>query len=118
MQAEEALLYAAGSRTIVSPFLGSSAVEHPTVNRMVAGSNPARGASTLHARLEFARDRRAGTCAAKRRQSDSRERMARRSRPASCAPLSARPSHLDPARKVAESLEANGMGSLLGPDWR
>ena len=25
-------------------FLGSSAVEHPTVNRMVAGSNPARGA--------------------------------------------------------------------------
>jgi hypothetical protein len=27
-------------------FLGSSAVEHSTVNRMVAGSNPARGAST------------------------------------------------------------------------
>jgi hypothetical protein len=26
-------------------FLGSSAVEHSTVNRMVAGSNPARGAS-------------------------------------------------------------------------
>jgi hypothetical protein len=25
-------------------FLGSSAVEHSTVNRMVAGSNPARGA--------------------------------------------------------------------------
>src|ERR1700746_1894433 len=29
------------------PFLGSSAVEHPTVNRMVAGSNPARGASQI-----------------------------------------------------------------------
>src|SRR6516165_8431157 len=28
-------------------FLGSSAVEHPTVNRMVAGSNPARGANGL-----------------------------------------------------------------------
>ena len=28
-------------------FLGSSAVEHSTVNRMVAGSNPARGASWL-----------------------------------------------------------------------
>jgi hypothetical protein len=30
-------------------FLGSSAVEHSTVNRMVAGSNPARGA-TCHSR--------------------------------------------------------------------
>jgi hypothetical protein len=28
-------------------FLGSSAVEHSTVNRMVAGSNPARGANLL-----------------------------------------------------------------------
>src|SRR6516162_10274241 len=28
-------------------FLGSSAVEHPTVNRMVAGSNPARGANQI-----------------------------------------------------------------------
>ena len=28
-------------------FLGSSAVEHSTVNRMVAGSNPARGASYM-----------------------------------------------------------------------
>gem|GEM_PF-4289112 len=28
-------------------FLGSSAVEHSTVNRMVAGSNPARGATGL-----------------------------------------------------------------------
>src|SRR5438874_6359944 len=27
-------------------FLGSSAVEHSTVNRMVAGSNPARGAKS------------------------------------------------------------------------
>jgi hypothetical protein len=29
-------------------FLGSSAVEHSTVNRMVAGSNPARGANSFH----------------------------------------------------------------------
>jgi hypothetical protein len=29
-------------------FLGSSAVEHSTVNRMVAGSNPARGASKIN----------------------------------------------------------------------
>jgi hypothetical protein len=28
-------------------FLGSSAVEHSTVNRMVAGSNPARGAKQI-----------------------------------------------------------------------
>jgi hypothetical protein len=28
-------------------FLGSSAVEHSTVNRMVAGSNPARGAKEI-----------------------------------------------------------------------
>jgi hypothetical protein len=31
-------------------FLGSSAVEHSTVNRMVAGSNPARGAISDFAR--------------------------------------------------------------------
>jgi hypothetical protein len=29
-------------------FLGSSAVEHSTVNRMVAGSNPARGANKIN----------------------------------------------------------------------
>src|SRR6266581_1651398 len=29
-------------------FLGSSAVEHSTVNRMVAGSNPARGANQIN----------------------------------------------------------------------
>src|SRR5205823_6434615 len=33
------------SRTPFRLFLGSSAVEHSTVNRMVAGSNPARGAT-------------------------------------------------------------------------
>ncbi len=33
-----------------APFLGSSAVEHSTVNRMVAGSNPARGAIGLFRR--------------------------------------------------------------------
>jgi hypothetical protein len=32
-------------------FLGSSAVEHSTVNRMVAGSNPARGARRLFAAI-------------------------------------------------------------------
>src|SRR5262245_26299933 len=44
LQARKALLYAPRSRTFVLLFLGSSAVEHSTVNRMVAGSNPARGA--------------------------------------------------------------------------
>src|SRR4051812_908505 len=34
----------ARANTIFRLFLGSSAVEHSTVNRMVAGSNPARGA--------------------------------------------------------------------------
>src|SRR6202158_996478 len=45
MQAEKALLYAAAREHVCRLFLGSSAVEHSTVNRMVAGSNPARGAS-------------------------------------------------------------------------
>ena len=46
MQAEKALLYAARARELLFRlFLGSSAVEHSTVNRMVAGSNPARGAN-------------------------------------------------------------------------
>ncbi len=44
LQARKALLYAPRARTSVRLFLGSSAVEHSTVNRMVAGSNPARGA--------------------------------------------------------------------------
>jgi hypothetical protein len=35
-------------------FLGSSAVEHSTVNRMVAGSNPARGATPFHAKARHA----------------------------------------------------------------
>src|SRR5580692_3391062 len=35
-------------RTILASFLGSSAVEHSTVNRMVAGSNPARGANQIN----------------------------------------------------------------------
>jgi hypothetical protein len=34
-------------------FLGSSAVEHSTVNRMVAGSNPARGAKTFRGFATF-----------------------------------------------------------------
>src|SRR5271154_29464 len=34
-------------RTQFALFLGSSAVEHSTVNRMVAGSNPARGANEI-----------------------------------------------------------------------
>src|SRR3974390_43352 len=48
LQARGALLY--GVRAWprrVRLFLGSSAVEHSTVNRMVAGSNPARGASSI-----------------------------------------------------------------------
>src|SRR6266700_6044042 len=47
MQVEKALLYAARLRPVCRLFLGSSAVEHSTVNRMVAGSNPARGASAF-----------------------------------------------------------------------
>src|SRR5258705_4495418 len=45
LQRAEALLYAPPFANHVRPFLGSSAVEHSTVNRMVAGSNPARGAN-------------------------------------------------------------------------
>src|SRR5882757_6983024 len=44
LQALRALLYAAARERRFRLFLGSSAVEHSTVNRMVAGSNPARGA--------------------------------------------------------------------------
>ena len=44
LQARKELLYAPARGPLVRPFLGSSAVEHSTVNRMVAGSNPARGA--------------------------------------------------------------------------
>jgi hypothetical protein len=36
-------------------FLGSSAVEHSTVNRMVAGSNPARGANEFNSLAELFR---------------------------------------------------------------
>jgi hypothetical protein len=43
----KALLYAARGERLFRLFLGSSAVEHSTVNRMVAGSNPARGAKTF-----------------------------------------------------------------------
>src|ERR1700722_3275451 len=42
------------SRTLrFRSFLGSSAVEHSTVNRMVAGSNPARGANKTGHFLHF-----------------------------------------------------------------
>ena len=34
-------------REVLPIFLGSSTAEHPAVNRRVAGSNPARGASRL-----------------------------------------------------------------------
>ena len=45
LQGSGALLYAARREPLgFRLFLGSSAVEHSTVNRMVAGSNPARGA--------------------------------------------------------------------------
>src|ERR1700737_643700 len=48
LQGSEALLYAARCERLFRLFLGSSAVEHSTVNRMVAGSNPARGAKWLY----------------------------------------------------------------------
>jgi hypothetical protein len=41
------LCYTLPAREHFRSFLGSSAVEHSTVNRMVAGSNPARGASEI-----------------------------------------------------------------------
>ena len=37
---------------VIDAFLGSSAVEQPTVNRLVAGSNPARG---VHQKAKTAR---------------------------------------------------------------
>src|SRR5947209_1784752 len=37
--------YALWWARLISLFLGSSTVEHPAVNRRVAGSNPARGAT-------------------------------------------------------------------------
>ena len=42
-KAGPALLYALRARKLLFP--GSSAVEQPAVNRLVAGSNPARGAN-------------------------------------------------------------------------
>src|SRR6202050_423646 len=33
---------------LLAPFPGSSVVEQPAVNRLVAGSNPARGANTIN----------------------------------------------------------------------
>jgi hypothetical protein len=48
LQASEALLYAPRRGLGFALFLGSSAVEHSTVNRMVAGSNPARGANQIN----------------------------------------------------------------------
>src|SRR5436305_15220199 len=44
LQAREALLYGRVANPRARSFLGSSVVEHSTVNRMVADSNPARGA--------------------------------------------------------------------------
>ena len=44
-------------------FLGSSAVEHSTVNRMVAGSNPARGAKILHLNIPPSTQRRTNAAA-------------------------------------------------------
>lgn len=43
-------------------FLGSSAVEHSTVNRMVAGSNPARGASNSIPKLAVVWSHRSSRC--------------------------------------------------------
>src|SRR5437773_6047879 len=47
LQRRKPLLYAHAFANHVRLFLGSSAVEHSTVNRMVAGSNPARGAKNF-----------------------------------------------------------------------
>src|SRR6202022_4074812 len=53
LQGAEALLYAGARERLFRLFLGSSAVEHSTVNRMVAGSNPARGAKKSHSPSTF-----------------------------------------------------------------
>ena len=45
-KAGPALLYALRAREVLFP--GSSAVEQPAVNRLVAGSNPARGANKIN----------------------------------------------------------------------
>ena len=69
LQGSEALLYAARCGPCSALFLGSSAVEHSTVNRMVAGSNPARGASKIKHLAENQRSskkRRVGTVLANR----------------------------------------------------
>jgi hypothetical protein len=44
-----------GANLVFALFLGSSAVEHSTVNRMVAGSNPARGATIYFGNYESSR---------------------------------------------------------------
>jgi hypothetical protein len=36
---------------MISPFRGSSMVEQPTVNRLVVGSNPTRGAASINSAL-------------------------------------------------------------------
>jgi hypothetical protein len=66
LQASGALLYAARRETLFALFLGSSVVEQPAVNRLVAGSNPARGAKYLNrltetAELDWRRRLRFGT---------------------------------------------------------
>lgn len=48
LQASEALLYAGAREDCFALFPGSSVVEQPAVNRLVAGSNPARGANNLN----------------------------------------------------------------------
>src|SRR5215212_10279304 len=48
LQRSRPLLYAPACEQGFRLFLGSSAVEHSTVNRMVAGSNPARGARNIN----------------------------------------------------------------------
>src|SRR5436305_9038939 len=45
LQALTALLYAGACEDCFALFPGSSVVEQPAVNRLVAGSNPARGAN-------------------------------------------------------------------------
>ena len=63
LQASEALLYAARCEDCFALFPGSSVVEQPAVNRLVAGSNPARGAKPplvdcdLNQAIAAARDR-------------------------------------------------------------
>jgi hypothetical protein len=52
-----ALCYSAAIAEAPAVFPGSSVVEQPAVNRLVAGSNPARGANSAISRRKLIKER-------------------------------------------------------------